>query len=589
MLPTHRVPPSPGRSRFDFTKASNGKFVTRWALLGVTVVALLWFGGPLISDMVYGPPEFDYIPPPPRPPGGPHVRPPPPPSRPPPEQALWDGRADEVREAFRHAWTGYKEKAFPHDELASVSGGSTDKYNGWSVTLFDSLDTMWIMGMQEEFADAVKSIKGRHFNATKADHYAGFFETTIRYLGGILSAYALSSDPELKRLADELGQILLPAFDGTESGLPAYSVNVETGEVKLDGGKNTVLFAEATSCQLEFKYLAKITGKKEYYQKVQKAMNYFYKADVKDGLFNDNWFIKDGTPTGSHFTIGATADSGYEYLLKQWLLSGDTKARDQYIKSATGIINKLLYLTPNRELMYVGDLVSGSLVHRLEHLSCFLGGVLGLGAVGLSSDPANPYLSPQDKKLHEWAGHSLAYTCAVSYADQVTGVGPDQLMMSPTGKKWIDEVRKWEADGEQGTPPGMSDAKPEQDPSKRDYYTSWGNAYLLRPETVESIFIMWRTTGDVKWRERGYAIFQGINKHARTEFGFSTFNGVDGNVHLLDDMPSWFLAETLKYLYLLFTDTETIPLEDWVFNTEAHPLPVFTWTEEERQVFGIQE
>ncbi|KAJ3493767.1 hypothetical protein NLJ89_g10944 [Agrocybe chaxingu] len=192
---------------------------------------------------------------------------------------------DEVREAFKHAWTGYKEKAFPHDELASVSGGYTDKYNGWSVTLFDSLDTMWIMGMQEEFADA-------------ADHYAGFFETTIRYLGGILSAYALSSEPELKRLADELGQILLPAFDGTESGLPAYSVNVETGAVKSDGGKNTVLFAEATSCQLEFKYLAKITGKKEYYQKVQKAMDYFYKADVKDGLFNDNWFTKDGTPTG---------------------------------------------------------------------------------------------------------------------------------------------------------------------------------------------------------------------------------------------------------------------------------------------------
>ncbi|KAJ3485307.1 hypothetical protein NLJ89_g11910 [Agrocybe chaxingu] len=99
---------------------------------------------------------------------------------------------------------------------------------------------------------------------------------------------------------------------------------------------------------------------------------------------------------------------------------------------------------------------------------------------------------------------------------------------------------------------------------------------------------MWRTTGDIKWRERGYGIFQAINKHARTEYGFSTFNGVDGNVHLLDDMPSWFLAETLKYLYLLFTDTETVPLEDWVFNTEAHPLPVFTWTEEERRVFGVE-
>lgn len=82
---------------------------------------------------------------------------------------------------------------------------------------------------------------------------------------------------------------------------------------------------------------------------VQATMNLVYKANVTDGLFHEHWLVKDGSPTGStfssfpdwnwyldrldllsdHFTIGANADSGYEYLLKQWLLSGDIQARDQ--------------------------------------------------------------------------------------------------------------------------------------------------------------------------------------------------------------------------------------------------------------------
>jgi mannosyl-oligosaccharide alpha-1,2-mannosidase len=119
---------------------------------------------------------------------------------------------------------------------------------------------------------------------------------------------------------------------------------------------------------------------------------------------------------------------------------------------------------------------------------------------------------------------------------------------------------------------------------------------------------MWRTTGDVKWRERGYGIFQAIEKHARTRFGYTTVRGIDGHhgVQQLDDMPrynfilfitlpltlflccySWFLAETLKYLYLLFDDTDSFKLDEWVFNSEGHPLPVFSWTAKERRTFGI--
>ncbi|KAH9475725.1 Mannosyl-oligosaccharide 1,2-alpha-mannosidase IC [Psilocybe cubensis] len=555
------------------------KLVTRWVLVAFLGLALLWYSKPWLELSAHGdftPPLWLY---------GPHSEndetpykfAPPPPHE---LQAIWEPRKEEVRAAFRHAWSGYMMRAFPSDELLPLSGGKSDKYNGWSVTLFDSLDTMWIMGLHEEFKDAVERIKDVHFFPTKPDHYAPFFETTIRYLGGILSAYALSGEETLLRLADEMGQILIPAFNGTESGLPAFSVNVENGKILSDLNKKTVLFAEAASCQLEFKYLAKLTGNREYYQRVQDTMNVFYKANVSDGLFHDNWLMKEGTPTGTHFTIGATADSGYEYLLKQWLQSGDVQARDQYIKSAEGIINNLIYVTPKRGLMYVGDLQNNYLMHRLEHLSCYLPGVLALGAATLD-------LEPEVRELHEMAAHGLAYTCAISYADQVTGLGPDQMQMTQ-GKKWIDEVYMWNQTGRMGEAPGMREYPVERDPRRRDYVHGWPSAYLLRPETIESIYYMWKTTGDIRWRERGYEIFKAINKHTWTKFGFTSVYGVDSvPVTYTDDMPSWFLAETLKYLYLLMDDTDVINLREWVFNTEAHPLPMFSWTEEEKRTFKI--
>jgi mannosyl-oligosaccharide alpha-1,2-mannosidase len=143
-------------------------------------------------------------------------------------------------------------------------------------------------------------------------------------------------------------------------------------------------------------------------------------------------------------------------------------------KSATGIINNLIYITDKRGIMYVGDLQNNIMVHRLEHLSCYLPGVLALGASTLD-------LTPEEKELHQWAAHGLASTCAITYADQASGLGPDQVHM-PVGKKWVDELAQWEADGRNGTPPGVADPTPEKVPQNRDYVSGWPDGYLLRPE-----------------------------------------------------------------------------------------------------------
>ncbi|KDR76828.1 hypothetical protein GALMADRAFT_67283, partial [Galerina marginata CBS 339.88] len=105
---------------------------------------------------------------------------------------------------------------------------------------------------------------------------------------------------------------------------------------------------------------------------------------------------------------------------------------------------------------------------------------------------------------------------------------------------------------------------------------------------IESIFYMWRTTGDVKWRERGYSIFKAVSQNSRPGYGFADVLSLDHSVAGPSNRDlSYFLAEVLKYLYLLFDDTKSISLDRWVFNTEAHPLPMFSWTDPERIFFNI--
>ena len=252
-------------------------------------------------------------------------------------------------------------------------------------------------------------------------------------------------------------------------------------------------------------------------------MDVFYRANVKDGLFHEMWFIEDGTPSGStfidelnhfstspllyidHFTIGPPSDSGYEYLLKQWIQSGDPKARQQCkavflilnsvffftfhkldIASATGIINKLIYQTPTRGLLYVVDTHPHFVHHRLQSLSCYLPGVLALGASTLPDTE----LSPKEKEIHRWAAHGLAYTCAIIFADQETGLGPEEIVMSAKGTRWMEAVDEWKLGGRQGdVPPGMGEPEPERNPSRRDYDTLYTNDWRLRPEVKNPFFI----------------------------------------------------------------------------------------------------
>ncbi|EKM50182.1 glycoside hydrolase family 47 protein [Phanerochaete carnosa HHB-10118-sp] len=514
----------------------------------------------------------------------PRLRPYPPPLA----HTVWNSRAEQVKEAFVHAYRGYQQHAASSDELLPITNTSSNHFNGWGLQLIDALDTMWIMGLRDDFQDAMPLVAAMTFHLPDTE-YAPFFETVIRYLGGLLSAHALSGEPALLARADDLGKMLLPVFK-TPHGLPMYAVNTVTGATRA-GWSSEVLWAEALSCQLEYKYLAHLTGRQEYFDHVEHIIDIMQAAKIKDGMFPTKWNMQSGKPSNDQFSVGAFADSAHEYLLKQWLLTSrsETKAMKLYLKAASGILNHLLYLTPNRQLLYVTD-TSGTNAtpsHTFEHLSCFLPGLLALGAHTLP-------LSEDDKELHNWAAQGLAYTCWITYADHATGLGPDEMLMEdwdddPTGAngRWIDHVKQWKREGSPGgVPPGLREVQTRKH-TERDYNASKGG-YFLRPESVESFYLLWRLTRDETWRERGWAVFESIEREAKTPSGYASLSSVEiSPAHKKNEMPSFFMAETLKYLYLLFREEDVIPLNQWVFNTEAHPLPIFQWMDWERERYRI--
>jgi len=327
-----------------------------------------------------------------------------------------------------------------------------------------------------------------------------------------------------------------------------------------------------------------------------------------DSLWATHWETENATQVNDHVSVGAWSDSAYEYVLKQYLQTSKSEPRFKrmYIRATRGILETLFYLSPTRNLLYVTDTWAGIPSRKFEHLSCFYPGLLALGAQSLASEMS---ISERDKTLHRWAAEGLAHTCWTMYGESESGLGPEEAEFHsrfmkgvPKTKtweeRWIRSVWKWEDEGSPGgKPPGvahlsgliMKDSK--ESGAKRDYIIRTAH-YYLRPETIESIYLMWKTTGDEVWRERGWIIFKAIEQHCRLHVGYASVSSVDiadpyAYRNKLDDMPSYALAETWKYLYLLFREDDPLPLDKWVFNTEAHPLPIFEWFEEEKKKYSI--
>jgi len=412
-----------------------------------------------------------------------------------------------VRDEFLHAWAGYKQYAWGHDELRPLS----KSYRDWhSVSLYmtpvDALDTMILMGLDEEAA------KTKDFIATNLsfnqDIYVKNFEITIRMLGGLLSSHQLSGDKRLLELAEDLGNRLLPVFN-SPTGMPYVNVNLKTGAVR-DEQTNP---AEVGTLLMEFGTLSKLTGKPVYYDKAKRALVELYNRRSSIGLVGSSLNVKTGAWTDPTSNIGGGIDSYYEYLLKCWLLFGDKDCQRMW-QSSIEALNKYVADDSATGLWYGEvDMNSGKPTGTdFGSLDAFFPGELALaGDV------------PRARRLEE-----SCYKMWTAF-----GIEPEELDYSKM---------KIAYDG-----------------------------YALRPEIIESAYYLYHFTSDSRYLDMGRTFFDSLIKYCRTDVAYAALKSV-ATKEKRNSMESFFFAETLKYLYLLFAPSDTVDLTTVVFNTEAHPI-----------------
>lgn len=183
-------------------------------------------------------------------------------------------RLSTIKAAFEHAWNGYKTSAMGHDEIKPLRGGFRDPFMGWAATLVDSLDTLWIMDLKDEFAIAVDQVKKIDFTTSKRDEIP-VFETVIRYLGGLLGAYDISGHKYdvLLEKAVELADIVMGAFD-TPNRMPTmfYKWTPHDAAKPHLADFDTTL-AEIGSLSVEFTRLAQLTKQDKYYDAIARITN----------------------------------------------------------------------------------------------------------------------------------------------------------------------------------------------------------------------------------------------------------------------------------------------------------------------------
>src|SRR3989454_10641091 len=209
------------------------------------------------------------------------------------------------------------------------------------MTPVDALDTMILMGFKDE-ANRTREYIAVNLSFDK-DISVQNFEITIRLLGGLVSSYQLSGDKRLLRLAEDLGNRLLPVFD-SPTGLPYRYVNLKTGKVR-DTRTNP---AEAGTLLIEFGALSKLTHKPIFYDKAKRALVAIYNRRSAIGLVGTWINVETGKWTDPDSHISGAIDSYYEYLLKCWILFGDKDCKRMWDESIAAI-NKYLADDINRE------------------------------------------------------------------------------------------------------------------------------------------------------------------------------------------------------------------------------------------------
>uniref|UniRef100_A0A8C3A0V6 alpha-1,2-Mannosidase n=1 Tax=Cyclopterus lumpus TaxID=8103 RepID=A0A8C3A0V6_CYCLU len=436
---------------------------------------------------------------------------------------------------FDHAYQNYMDHAYPADELMPLTcrgrvrglepsrGDVDDALGKFSLTLIDTLDTLVLLNKTTEFEAAVRRV----LSDVRLDNdiVVSVFETNIRVLGGLLGGHSMAVmlkdkgehmqwyQDELLHMAKDLGLRLLPAFN-TSSGLPYPRVNLRfgvRGPETRTGTETDTCTACAGTMILEFAALSRFTGDPVFEIHARRALDFLWeKRQRNSNLVGTTINIHSGEWVRRDSGVGAGIDSYYEYLLKAYILLGDDLFLERHFDAS------LSYISQPPLLLDVH-------IHK----------------------PLLPARTWMDSLLAFFPG------LQVLKGDIRPAIETHEMLYQVTKKhNFLPEA------------------------FTTDFRVHWAQ-HPLRPEFAESTYFLYKATGDPYYLEAGRTILDNLNRFARVPCGFAAMKDVRTGSHE-DRMDSFFLAEMFKYLFLLFADAEDLPfdVEDYVFTTEAHLLPL---------------
>lgn len=496
-------------------------------------------------------------------------------------------KADAVREAMKYTFAKYKENAWGHDDIKPVSGGGASSRNGWGAFIVDSASTLALMGLWDELADSIEFIIAIDFSATT--DLVDPFETTIRYLGGLVSLIDLAdagvippkvitpaAREKLLQQAITLANALGPAYD-TPTHMPWPRVDFRIGKGVPDPpsvyeenpdkphyDNPAISPARAGSAILENRVLTRLSGDAIYARNASLAWSPLVWSKWKSawpGMVDAPMDIATGEPVGRHRHWDGGHDSYYEYLLKITLLAPKSDPylpvyMRRFLDAAFSLRKNLASRSASSsgEIMqhlFIGRQDGRWFQNRQSHLACFAPGTILLGA-SLYDEP--------DLRTFALA---LLEGCRHTYASTPTHIGPEAWSWTP----------KFGYENPVYTP----QTERQEDQWDASGFWATDTRYRGRPEYVESLFYAWRITGQPRYREWAWEAFSAMEKWSKAPFGYAQLADVydaksKGEERWLDEQESFWAAETLKYLFLTFSHVEIASLDAWVFSTEGHPF-----------------
>ncbi|MDP1027048.1 glycoside hydrolase family 47 protein [Sphingomonas sp. KR1UV-12] len=427
------------------------------------------------------------------------------------DDARWRALAGDVKAQMAWSWDCYRDRAWGKDEIKPVSGTFSSfplKTHHLGLSLIEALDTLWVMGLDSRFEDGVAWVK-THFDAN-VDGEVSVFETSIRLVGGLLSAHLACGDAVLLAKARDLADRLLPAF-ATPTGMPYRFINLRTGVPR----EAVTSPADIATYLPEWGTLSRLTGDPRYAAAARKAMIAVFERRSPLDLVATKIDVLSGAWRSRTATIGSYCDSFFEYLWDSWQLFGDAEWKRMY-DVCTAAILKHQQVWKDHQLWFADvDFESGAVVStEQDELASFYGGLLGQGGA-LKQGAA--YTESWAKVQARYGVLPEGYDYATSRPTQVTNA--------------------------------------------------------LRPELADAAFTLWLIDRNPRWREIGRLHYEAMKRWNKAPYGYTDLADVTVTPkRQADHCPGYWWSEQMKYYYLLFADTPRFDYCDNYLSTEGNIL-----------------